>query len=208
MYVIIGIGKFLRSVDSSIKVCLTDPKSGNLVQFYNDGMLCNKSDNINTSTSIAEGIGQKTISNQLINAFDYNYNYNNNIDPSNEFEFEVKTTDDVYFKPDLAIEVSDNEMLDILQLLQLKDGLMCGLSSGINVAGAIKIARKLNFNQNNTMVTILCDSAFRTASKQFNAGFLESKNLPIPHWIKNDQIYHHDHNIDNCDDNWNNIVCT
>ena len=214
-----GIGNFLRSVDDSIKICLTDPKSGNLVQFYdsinhNYNSNCGNYNSINTSadninnimnnininTSIAEGIGQKTISNQLINSFDYNGDIST-VDAS-----KIINVDDVYFKPDLATEIDDTAMLDTLQALQRIDGLMCGLSSGINVAGAIEIAHKFEFNQDNTIVTILCDSASRTASKQFNPCFLKSKHLPVPHWVDNYQMGNFV--VSNENHNHEDVVCT
>ena len=56
-----------------------------------------------------------------------------------------------------------------------------GGSSGINIAGAIKLAKQLGPGK--TIVTILCDHGKRYASKIFNKEFLKSKNLPIPKWL-------------------------
>ena len=65
--------------------------------------------------------------------------------------------------------------------LMNKEGLSLGLSSGINVAGAEALARQLGPGK--TLVTILCDSASRYATKMFNRDFLASKGLPTPDWI-------------------------
>ena len=56
-----------------------------------------------------------------------------------------------------------------------------GGSSGINVAGAIRLARELG--PGHTIVTILCDYGSRYQSKLFNPEFLRSKDLPVPHWL-------------------------
>ena len=59
--------------------------------------------------------------------------------------------------------------------------IILGGSSGINIAGAIKLAK--NLGPGKTIVTILCDNGQRYASKIFNKDFLKSKNLPIPKWL-------------------------
>ena len=61
------------------------------------------------------------------------------------------------------------------------EGLCLGTSSGINVAGAIEMAKEMG--PGNTIVTILCDVGSRSASKIFNVDFLKSKNLPYPDWL-------------------------
>ena len=62
------------------------------------------------------------------------------------------------------------------------EGLLLGGSSGINVAGAIRLAKELG--PGHTIVTLLCDSGVRYASKLFNPAFLRSKNLPVPAWLE------------------------
>ena len=83
---------------------------------------------------------------------------------------------------DLAFQIDDSEALDILFDLAEHEGLMLGGSSGINVAGAIRLAQKMG--PGHTIVTILCDSGMRYASKLYNAEFLRSKNLPVRGWIE------------------------
>ena len=61
------------------------------------------------------------------------------------------------------------------------EGLLLGGSSGINVAGAIRLAKQLGPGK--TIVTILCDSGSRYQSKLFNPEFLRSKDLPAPDWL-------------------------
>ena len=82
---------------------------------------------------------------------------------------------------DIPFRVSDTEALNILYNLIEEEGLFLGLSSGINIAGAKKLAKSLG--KGKTIVTILCDSASRYQNKMFNAGFLEKNNLPIPSWL-------------------------
>ena len=82
---------------------------------------------------------------------------------------------------DYAFNIPDNEALKIVFDLIEEEGLCLGLSSGINIAGAIRLGNKLGPGKN--IVTILCDYGFRYAEKIFNADFLASKGLPIPRWI-------------------------
>jgi cysteine synthase A len=83
---------------------------------------------------------------------------------------------------DLAYQVSDEEALPILFALAEHEGLLLGGSSGINVAGAIRLAKDLG--EGHTVVTILADSGERYQSKLFNPKFLRSKNLPVPGWME------------------------
>ena len=85
-------------------------------------------------------------------------------------------------KIDQAFQVSDEEALPVIFDLYSQEGLLLGGSSAINVAGAIKMAKKLGPGK--TIVTILCDSGARYFSKLWNPDFLKEKKLPIPHWLK------------------------
>ena len=82
---------------------------------------------------------------------------------------------------DEAFQTNDIEALNIVFDLVEKEKIILGGSSGINIAGAIKLARKLGPGHN--IVTILCDHGKRYASKIFNKKFLKEKNLPIPKWL-------------------------
>ena len=82
---------------------------------------------------------------------------------------------------DEAFQTSDVEALNIVYDLIINQKIVLGGSSGINIAGAIKLAKKLGPNKN--IVTILCDDGRRYASKIFNKKFLKEKNLPIPKWL-------------------------
>jgi cysteine synthase len=84
---------------------------------------------------------------------------------------------------DHAFQIDDKEALHTVFDLLEKEGLFLGGSSGINVAGAMHLARFLG--PGNTIVTILCDGGSRYASKLFNRQFLEERQLPIPFWMKN-----------------------
>ena len=83
---------------------------------------------------------------------------------------------------DFACQIQDAEALEIVFDLAEHEGLLLGGSSGINVAGAIRLARHLG--PGHTIVTILCDSGARYASKLFNAAFLREKGLPVPPWLE------------------------
>ena len=82
---------------------------------------------------------------------------------------------------DDAFQTDDVEALKIVYDLIEKQNIILGGSSGINIAGAVKLAKKLG--KGKTIVTILCDDGRRYASKIFNKEFLKSKNLPIPKWL-------------------------
>ena len=83
---------------------------------------------------------------------------------------------------DFAYRISDDEALTIVFDLAEHEGLLLGGSSGINIAGAMRLARELG--PGHTIVTILCDSGVRYASKMFNPEFLRSKGLPVPGWLE------------------------
>ena len=82
---------------------------------------------------------------------------------------------------DDAFQTDDVEALNLIYDLIEKQKIVLGGSSGINIAGAIKLAKQLGPGK--TIVTILCDHGRRYASKIFNKEFLKSKNLPIPKWL-------------------------
>jgi cysteine synthase len=83
---------------------------------------------------------------------------------------------------DGALQVSDAEALPIIFDLLEHEGLVVGGSSGINVAGAIRVANELG--PGHTVVTVLCDYGHRYQSKLFNPEFLRSKGLPVPQWME------------------------
>jgi cysteine synthase A len=85
-------------------------------------------------------------------------------------------------KVDKAYLIPDEEAVPVIFDLLEHEGLCLGGSSGINVAGAIRLAKELGPGK--TIVTVLCDSGTRYQSKLFNPEFLRSKNLPVPAWIE------------------------
>ena len=103
-------------------------------------------------TSITEGIGQGRITQNLEDA----------------------PIDD-------QVQITDEEALPLIFRLVKEEGLVLGGSSGINVAAAIRVARKLG--PGHTVVTVLCDYGTRYQSKLFNPAFLRERNLPVPDWL-------------------------
>lgn len=103
-------------------------------------------------TSITEGIGQGRITKNIEN-----------------------------FKPDYSFQVSDEEWLPVIFDLVKNEGLVMGGSTGVNIVGAMKLARELG--PGHKIVTILCDYGHRYASKIFNKEFLVEKGLPTPNWL-------------------------
>jgi cysteine synthase A len=82
---------------------------------------------------------------------------------------------------DDAYQIPDTEMLPVVFSLLRDEGLCVGGSSGINVAGAIRMAKELG--PGHTVVTVLADFGTRYQSKLFNPAFLKSKGLPVPEWL-------------------------
>ena len=82
---------------------------------------------------------------------------------------------------DDAFRIPDEEMLPVCFDLLQEEGLLLGGSSGVNVAGAIRLAKALGPGK--TIVTVLCDSGQRYESKLYNPAFLASKGLPLPPWL-------------------------
>jgi cysteine synthase A len=105
-----------------------------------------------SGSSISEGIGQGRVTGNLAGA-----------------------------KIDDAFQIPDSEMVAICFDLLQSEGLLLGGSSGINVAGAIRLARELGPGK--TIVTVLCDSGSRYQSKLYNPEFLRAKGLPTPPWL-------------------------
>ncbi|MCI5073821.1 cysteine synthase A [Oricola sp.] len=85
------------------------------------------------------------------------------------------------FKPDFAYQIPDEEALKIIFALAEEEGLVMGGSTGINIAGAIRMAREMG--PGHTIVTVLCDYGNRYQSKLFNPEFLRGKDLPVPEWM-------------------------
>ncbi|MFO1148377.1 MAG: cysteine synthase A [Alsobacter sp.] len=106
-----------------------------------------------SGSSITEGIGQGRITANLVDA-----------------------------PIDVAYQIPDEEAIPLCFDLLEHEGLCLGGSSGINVAGAIRLARQLG--PGHTIVTILCDYGTRYQSKLFNPEFLRSKALPVPDWLE------------------------
>src|SRR5204863_8617326 len=84
-------------------------------------------------------------------------------------------------KVDKAYLIPDEEAVPIIFDLLEHEGLCLGGSSGINVAGAVRLAKDLG--PGHTIVTVLCDYGTRYQSKLFNPDFLRSKTLPVPEWL-------------------------
>ncbi len=141
-----GVGLALKQRNKNIKIVLTDPMGAALYHYYKDGELRSEGD------SIAEGIGQGRVTDNLIDA----------------------PIDD-------AFQIPDEEALPVIFDLLQNEGLCLGGSSGINVAGAIRLAKQLG--PGHTLVTILADHGTRYQKRLFNPTFLREQGLPVPPWL-------------------------
>ncbi|ETX30730.1 cysteine synthase A [Roseivivax isoporae] len=86
------------------------------------------------------------------------------------------------FEPDFVTRIADAEALPVVYDLLQHEGLVMGGSTGVNVAGAIRMAQEMG--PGHTIVTILCDFGNRYQSKLFNPDFLRGKGLPPPPWLE------------------------
>ncbi len=107
--------------------------------------------------SISEGIGQSRITNNLKN-----------------------------LAVDGSFCVSDHEALTLIYDLLYEEGISVGISAGVNMAGALKLAKTMD--KGSIIVTILCDHGMRYQSKLFNYQFLKERKLPIPKWMKKSDL--------------------
>jgi cysteine synthase A len=87
---------------------------------------------------------------------------------------------------DVAYQIPDEEAVPIIFDLLEHEGLCLGGSSGINIAGAIRLAKELG--PGHTIVTVLCDYGTRYQSKLFNPDFLREKKLPVPDWLERESV--------------------
>ena len=85
------------------------------------------------------------------------------------------------FRPDFAYNIPDAEALPIVFDTLAEEGICLGGSSGVNLAGAVRMAREMG--PGHTIVTILCDYGTRYQSKMYNPDFLREKGLPVPAWL-------------------------
>ena len=85
------------------------------------------------------------------------------------------------FTPDFSYRIPDAEALPLVFDMLEEEGICLGGSSGINIAGAIRMARDMGPGK--TIVTILCDYGNRYQSKLYNPAFLKEKGLPVPEWL-------------------------
>lgn len=83
---------------------------------------------------------------------------------------------------DKAYRISDEEGLEWVRRLLVEEGLCMGLSSGINVAGAVRLGKELGSGKR--IATILCDTGFRYLSTLYNADWLKAKGLPVHPWLE------------------------
>jgi cysteine synthase A len=142
-----GVGMALKARNPKVVIALSDPMGAALYHYYKHGELKSEGD------SIAEGIGQSRVTENLIGA------------PIDE-----------------AYQIPDDEALPYIFDLLRNEGLCLGGSSGINVAGAVRLARQMG--PGHTIVTILADGGMRYQRRLFNPTFLREQKLPVPEWLE------------------------
>ena len=154
----VGTGGTLSGVSKGLRTLKSDVKIA-LVDPFGSALYNYYTDGQLKSegNSISEGIGQSRITNNLK-------------------DLEV----------DDSFRVSDYEALDSIYDLLDKEGISVGISAGVNMAGALKLAQTLD--KGSTIVTILCDHGMRYQTKLFNYEFLKERQLPIPRWLESSDV--------------------
>jgi cysteine synthase len=142
---IAGVSLGLKAKDEGVTIALTDPYGAALFNYYAHGEL--KAE----GTSVAEGIGQGRITNNLEGAL-----------------------------IDTQFRISDEDGLHWVRHMLNEEGLCLGLSSGINIAGAVALGKQLG--EKARVVTILCDTGFRYLSTLYNPEWMQEKGLPPMPW--------------------------
>eukprot|EP00899_Mesostigma_viride_P014624 jgi/Mesvir1/23162/Mv22637-RA.1 len=151
---IAGVGKFLKEKNPKITIGLSDPMGSALYNYYDHGEL--KAE----GNSLTEGIGQGRITGNLAG-------WGEPARDGGNVDFQCRVTDE--------------EAMHVLLGLLQEEGLVMGTSTGINVAGAIKLAKHLG--PGHTIVTILCDYGTRYQGKLYNPDYLKKQGLPYPEWL-------------------------
>eukprot|EP00899_Mesostigma_viride_P014248 jgi/Mesvir1/22824/Mv20086-RA.1 len=149
-----GVGKFLKENNPAITIGLSDPMGSSLYNHFENGALWAEGD------TLTEGIGQSRITGNLAGWGE----------PARDGGI-----------VDFQCRVTDAEAMHVLLGLLQEEGLVLGTSTGINVAGAIKLAKHLG--PGHTIVTNLCDYGTRYQGKLYNPEFLKSLGLPYPEWL-------------------------
>ncbi|CAM6087226.1 unnamed protein product [Calypogeia fissa] len=149
-----GTGQFLKEKNPNVRIGMVDPMGAAMYSYYANGVL------ESSGNSISEGIGQGRVT-------------------ANLEGWGLPTREGGVV--DFWTQVSDEEALPIVYDLLKEEGFCFGGSTGINVGGAVKLAKELG--PGHTIVTILCDLGTRYQGKLFNVDFLKSKNLPYPEWL-------------------------
>ncbi|CAI5487615.1 unnamed protein product [Closterium sp. Naga37s-1] len=152
-----GTGKYLKERKAGVRVGMVDPMGAAMFSYYSTGTLEAH------GSSISEGIGQGRIT--------------GNLQGWGLPEREGGCVD-------FCCQVEDAEALPVVYDLLRYEGLCVGLSSGINVAGAMRLARAMG--PGHTIVTVLCDLGTRYQGRLFNPPFLTAKGLPLPAWMDSD----------------------
>ena len=159
---IAGVGLGLKAFDESITIALTDPHGAALYAYYAEGELRAE------GTSWAEGIGQGRITANLEGA-------------PIDTQFRISDEEGLEWVARLLRE----EGLEWVGRLLQEEGLCTGLSTGINVAGAVALGRLLvaQGKPDARVATILCDTGFRYLSSLYNPEWLKAKGLPVFPWL-------------------------
>ncbi|KAG6552931.1 hypothetical protein Mapa_005587 [Marchantia paleacea] len=150
-----GVGQYLKEMNPAVRIGMADPMGAAMYSYYATGVLQS------SGNSISEGIGQGRVT-------------------ANLEGWGVPTREGG--SVDFWCQVSDEEALPLIYDLLKEEGFCMGGSTGINIGGAVKLAKELG--PGHTIVTVLCDLGTRYQGKIFNVDFLKSKGLPYPQWLE------------------------
>ncbi|CAI5960888.1 unnamed protein product [Closterium sp. NIES-64] len=176
-----GTGKYLKERKAGVRVGMVDPMGAAMFSYYSTGTLEAH------GSSISEGIGQGRITGNL-QGWGLPEREGGCVDFCSVLAAAAPhvypachSTCPCCCLPPRVQQVEDAEALPVVYDLLRYEGLCVGLSSGINVAGAMRLARAMG--PGHTIVTVLCDVGTRYQGRLFNPPFLTAKGLPLPAWM-------------------------
>eukprot|EP00850_Spirogloea_muscicola_P002815 SM000011S18993 [mRNA] locus=s11:239897:244077:+ [translate_table: standard] len=171
-----GVGKYLKEQNPAIRIGMADPMGASMYSYYATGVLQS------SGTSITEGIGQGRVTGNL-EGWGVPERDGGVVDfwcQSGQLGIHTLLQHDAEVV--VTLQVADDEALPLVYDLLQQEGLCMGGSTGINIGGAVKLAKELG--PGHTIITILCDFGTRCQSRLFNVDFLKSKGLPVPRWME------------------------
>ncbi|KAJ7646715.1 PALP-domain-containing protein, partial [Roridomyces roridus] len=163
---IAGVGRFLKSMDEDVVICLADPEGSGLYNKIKHGVMFDQREKEGTKRrhqvdTVVEGIGLNRLTQNL--------------------DLALPIIDD-------AVRVTDSEAVAMARYLVKHDGLFVGSSSACNLVACVRLAKKMGWHKGERVVTVLCDSGARHYSKFWNDEYLRTTGIPVDLGLVDDML--------------------